>query len=70
MGLKLIHYGESGGVLFMLKSLFVRDGKLFAALLPAGSEHPAAVGCGHPFTESVFILSFPARGLIRAFHGR
>ena len=54
----------------MLESFLVGDGQLLAAFFPAGGEYPAAIGRGHPLTESVFILSFPARGLIRTFHGR
>ena len=44
----------------MLKSLFVGDGQLLTAFLPAGSKHPASIGGSHTFTETVFILSFLA----------
>lgn len=57
-------------VLFVLEGLFVRDRQFFAALLPAGSQHSAAVGRSHPFTESVLVLSLSAGRLVGAFHGR
>jgi len=52
----------------VLKRLFVRNGQFLSSLLSAGSEHPAAVGRGHSFAETVLILSFSAGGLIRALH--
>jgi hypothetical protein len=54
----------------MLKSFFVRDGELLASLFSAGCQHSAAIGGGHPLAEAMLVTSFPARGLIRTFHGR
>jgi hypothetical protein len=56
--------------LFVLEGFFVRNGEFLAALFPAGSQHPAAISCGHPLTKTVLVTSFPARGLICTFHGR
>lgn len=56
--------------LFALEGLFVRNGQSLTALLTAGSQHPAAIGCRHAFTEAVLVRSLLAGGLIGAFHGR
>jgi hypothetical protein len=62
--------GEAGGLLLMLEGLFVGNGKFLPALLSAGRKHAATIGGGHSFTETVFILSFLAGRLVRAFHDR
>ncbi len=54
----------------MLKGLFVRNGQFLTAFLPAGRKYAATIGGGHSFTETVFVLSFLAGRLVRAFHGR
>ena len=54
----------------MLEGFLVGDGEFLATLFSAGSQHSAAIGGGHPLTEAMLVTSFPARGLIRTFHGR
>lgn len=44
----------------MLEGLFVGDGELLPALLPAAGQHTAAVRRRHPFTEAVLVLSLCA----------
>lgn len=56
--------------LFALEGLFVRNSQFLTALLAAGSQHPAAIGCRHAFTEAVLVRSLLAGRLIGAFHGR
>jgi hypothetical protein len=62
--------GEAGVLLLMLEGLFVRNGQFLTTFLPAGRKYTATVGGGHSFTETVFILSFLAGRLVRAFHDR
>jgi hypothetical protein len=52
----------------VLEGLFVRDGKLLPAFPATACKNAATIGRGHSFTETVLILSLPARGLIGAFH--
>ena len=54
----------------MLKGLFVGNCKFLASFFAPGSKYPSAIGSCHPFTESMFVLSFPAGRLVRAFHCR
>ena len=54
--------------LLLLEGLFVRNGEFLAAFAPATCQYPTAVRGGHPFAETVFVLSFSLRGLICAFH--
>ncbi len=54
--------------LLLLEGLFVRNGEFLSAFAPAAGQYPTAVSSGHPFAETVFVLSFSLRGLIRAFH--
>lgn len=44
----------------MLKSLFVGDGELLAALFTAGSQYTTAISRRHTLTETVLVLSFSA----------
>lgn len=62
--------GEAGGLLLVLEGLFVRNSQFLPALLPARSKYAATIGSGHSLTETVFVLSFLAGRLVRAFHGR
>ncbi len=47
---------------------FVGDGEFFATLGATGGQHFAAIGGGHPLTETVFVDPLAARGLEGAFH--
>lgn len=47
---------------------FVGYGQLLPSPLAARGQYAAAVGAGHALTETVFVLSFPFRGLIRTLH--
>ena len=46
----------------------VRNGQFLATLGATGSEHAAAIGCQHTFTETVLVLSLAVVGLKCSFH--
>ena len=53
---------------YLLAVTLVRNGEFLATLGAAGSEHAAAIGCQHTFTETVLILSLAVVGLECSFH--
>ena len=61
-----------GGILTRFAILFlpgfVGNGQLFTALPAARRKYAAAIGRRHPLTETMFILSFSLRRLIRTLH--
>lgn len=68
-GLKFIE--TSAGLLRMIslfQLLFIRNCKLFTAFGPAACQYFTAIGCLHPFTETMHRLTTFAMRLECTFH--
>ena len=56
------------GSLWLLSVILVRNGELLAALGTAGSQHAAAVLCGHALTETMLVHAATIVWLKCSFH--
>ena len=54
--------------LLALEGCLVGNSKFLTALTAAAGQHPATIGRGHAFTESVLVLTLALGGLVGTFH--